>query len=64
MLLEAKLNHWGDLFSPKTIIDHLFPKDPDVVRVRNPDEVKTQINNVTTLDFVSATRLSFIILYY
>lgn len=60
MLLEAKLNHWKDLpsFSPKTIIDNLFPKDSDVVRVRNPDEV----NKTTTLDFVSTTKLSFILL--
>lgn len=62
VLLEAKIYLWRELaFSRKAIIDYLFPKDSDIVRVRNPDEVRTEANNVTTLDFVSATRLSFII---
>lgn len=54
-LLEAKLNLWKELeFSRKAIIDYLFPKDPNIVRVRSPYEVRTQVNNVTTMDFVSA----------
>jgi len=63
VLLEAKLNFWGDLVFPrKTIFNYLFSKDNSVVRVRKPEEVKTAINNVTTLDFVSA-RLSFVVKY-
>jgi len=54
VLLEAKLNFLRDLaFSRKTILDYLFPKDPGIVRVRKPEEVRTLVNNVTTLDFVS-----------
>lgn len=54
-LLEAKLNLWGELaFSQKAVIDYFFPKDPGIVRVRNPYEISTQVNNVTTMDFVSA----------
>lgn len=68
VLLEAKLNLWADFgffstFSQKAIISYLFPKDPRITRVRNPDEVKTQIKKVTTLDFVSAMRLPFNIFY-
>lgn len=59
-LLEAKLNLWGQLFSRKAIIDYIFPKNPDLVRVRYPNQVQTQINNVTTLDFVSTSKLFFI----
>lgn len=60
VLLEAKLNLWGDLvFSRKTIFNYLFSKNYGVVRVRKPEEVKTAVNNVTTLDFVSA-RSSFV----
>ncbi|XP_071649226.1 lipase 3-like [Temnothorax longispinosus] len=53
VLLEAKLSYWLDLpFSRKAIINYLFPKDPGIIRVRNPDEVITRVNNVTTLDFI------------
>lgn len=59
VLLEAKQNLWENLaFSRKAIINYLFPKDPGIVRVKDPEEMKT-VNNVTVLDFVSATRLSF-----
>lgn len=40
------------IISPK-IIDRLFPKDLNVVRVRYPNEIQTDANNVTILDFVS-----------
>jgi len=64
VLLEAKLNFSRDLaFSRKAILDYLFPKDPDIVRVRKPEEIQTLVNNVTTLDFVSV-RLSSNILSY
>lgn len=64
VLLEAKLNLWKELiFSRKAVINYLFSKDFNIVRVRNPNEVRTQMNNVTTLDFVS-TRLLFITLFH
>lgn len=64
ILLEAKVYLWRELaFTRKAIIDYLFPKDPGIVRVRNPDEVRTEVNNVTTLDFVSATRLFLVIIF-
>lgn len=53
VLLEAKPNLWRDLPLSQNIINYLFPKDPNILRVRNPNEVITQVNNVTTLDFVS-----------
>ncbi|XP_011066183.1 PREDICTED: lipase 3-like [Acromyrmex echinatior] len=54
VLLEAKLNFWGDsVFSRKTVFNYLFSKNYDtVVRVRKPEEVITTVNNVTTLDFI------------
>ncbi|XP_018395684.1 PREDICTED: lipase 3-like [Cyphomyrmex costatus] len=53
VLLEAKLNLWGDsVFSQKAIFNYLFSKDRGVVRVKKPEEVKTAKNNVTTLDFI------------
>ncbi|XP_018343145.1 PREDICTED: LOW QUALITY PROTEIN: lipase 3-like, partial [Trachymyrmex septentrionalis] len=53
VLLEAKLNFWGNLvFSRKAIFNYLFSKDYGVVRVRKPEEIKTGVNNVTTLDFI------------
>lgn len=59
VLSETKLNLWENLaFSRKAIINYLFPMDPDIVRVRNLKEMKT-LNKVTTLDFVSAMKLSF-----
>lgn len=59
VLLEAKLNPWENLalLPVKVIFNYLYPKDPGIVRVRKPDEIKTEVNSVTTLDFVSATRL-------
>lgn len=60
VLSEAKLNVWESLaFSRKAIINYIFPKDPGIVRVRNSEEMKT-MKEVTTLDFVSATKLSLI----
>ena len=54
MLVQARLNFWKDLMFPqKAIINYLFPKDPGIVRVRKPEEIKTAVNNVTTMDFVS-----------
>ncbi|KAG5318972.1 LIP3 Lipase, partial [Pseudoatta argentina] len=53
VLLEAKLNFWGDsVFSRKAVFNYLFSKNYGVVRVRKPEEVKTAVNNVTTLDFI------------
>ncbi|KAG5329383.1 LIP3 Lipase, partial [Acromyrmex heyeri] len=53
VLVQARLNFWKDLmFSQKAIINYLFPKDPGIVRVRKPEEVKTAVNNVTTMDFI------------
>ncbi|XP_018375756.1 PREDICTED: lipase 3-like [Trachymyrmex cornetzi] len=47
VLLEAKLNFWGDLvFSRKAIFNYLFSKDYGVVRVRKSGEVKTAVNNI------------------
>ncbi|KAL6260003.1 hypothetical protein P5V15_009910 [Pogonomyrmex californicus] len=51
VLLEAKLNLWKDLaFSQKAIINSLFPKNSDIVRINNLEEAKT--NKVATLDFI------------
>jgi len=55
MLLEPKLNVHGQSISiQKLILNYIFPKDPDIVRVRKPEDIRTTMNNVTTLDFVSA----------
>ncbi|KAL0113152.1 hypothetical protein PUN28_012380 [Cardiocondyla obscurior] len=52
-LVDAKLNFWRDFASPwKPIINYLFLNDPGLIRVRKSIEVKTEINNVTTLDFI------------
>ncbi len=52
MLLEPKLNVHGQSISiQKLILNYIFPKDPDVVRVRKPEDIRTTTNNVTTLDF-------------
>ncbi|KAG5315911.1 LIP3 Lipase, partial [Acromyrmex insinuator] len=40
------------MFPQKAIINYLFPKDPGIVRVRKSEEVKTAVNNVTTMDFI------------
>jgi len=54
ILSEAKLNIWYDFFSlQQAMIDFIFPKDPDIVRVRNVEQARAT-NKVTTLDFVSA----------
>jgi len=56
MLLEPKLNVHGQSISiQKLILNYIFPKDPDIVRVRKPEDIRTTMNNVTTLDFVSAS---------
>lgn len=47
-------------FSLKAIVDFLFPKDLNLRRVRYADEIQTKVNNVTTLDFVSVSRLFLI----
>lgn len=64
VLLETKLHFLGDLiffiFFRKALINAVFPKDLNIMRVRNPNEVKTEANNVTVLDFVSAIKLFFI----
>ncbi|XP_018045487.1 PREDICTED: gastric triacylglycerol lipase-like [Atta colombica] len=53
MLLEPKLNVHGQSISiQKLILNYIFPKDPDVVRVRKPEDIRTTTNNVTTLDFL------------
>lgn len=67
VLVEANLNLSADfnildLFSSKAIINYLFPKDPHIQRVRYENEIQTEVNNVTTLDFVSISKLSFNIL--
>ncbi|KYN15823.1 PREDICTED: gastric triacylglycerol lipase-like isoform X1 [Trachymyrmex cornetzi] len=52
VLLEPKLNVHGQSISiRKMILNFIFPKDSDVVRVRKPEDIKTTMNNVTTLDF-------------
>lgn len=40
------------------VFHHLFPKEPNILRIRNSEEAKT-INKVTTLDFVSVTKYFF-----
>jgi len=53
-LSEAKLGIWRELSSlQQEVIDFIFPKDPDIVRVRNAEQARAT-NKVTTLDFVSA----------
>ncbi|EGI59255.1 Lipase 1 [Acromyrmex echinatior] len=53
MLLESKLNVHGQSISiPKFILNYMFPKDPHIVRVRKPEDIRTTMNNVTTLDFL------------
>ncbi|XP_012536944.1 lipase 3 [Monomorium pharaonis] len=52
VLLEAKVHVWKDLaISQKAIINYLFPKDPYVIRVRKPEDVKIG-RNATILDFI------------
>lgn len=52
VLLKAEVNLWGDLeFFRKAILNNLFPKDPDIMRVRKPEDVKIEQNNVTILNF-------------
>ncbi|XP_018350333.1 PREDICTED: lipase 1-like isoform X2 [Trachymyrmex septentrionalis] len=52
VLLEPKLNVHGQSISiPKLILNYMFPKDPHIVRVRKPEDIRTTINNVTTLNF-------------
>ncbi|XP_070528841.1 lipase member K-like isoform X2 [Cardiocondyla obscurior] len=54
--LEAK-SKLEDLTSPwKEIVNYLLPENPSIVRVRNLNEVKTEINNVTTLDFIGLAK--------
>lgn len=55
ILLEVKLCLWEDLaFFQKVILNYLFPKDLNIVRVRKLEEVKTVFqNNIMILDFVS-----------
>ncbi|XP_011688947.1 PREDICTED: lipase member K-like [Wasmannia auropunctata] len=53
VLLKAEVNLWGDLeFFRKAILNNLFPKDPDIMRVRKPEDVKIEQNNVTILNFI------------
>ncbi|XP_011692768.1 PREDICTED: lipase 3-like isoform X2 [Wasmannia auropunctata] len=48
----AKVNLWRDFkFLLEPLYNYLFPKDP-VVRVRKPEDVKTEQNNVTLLNFI------------
>ncbi|KYN02544.1 Lipase 1 [Cyphomyrmex costatus] len=53
VLLKVKLHLWEDLsVFRKLILNYLFPKEPNIVRVRKL-EVKTLLqNNITILDFV------------
>ncbi|KAH0950683.1 hypothetical protein HN011_001245 [Eciton burchellii] len=49
---EAKLDIWRELSSlQQDVIDFIFPKDPDLVRVRNSEQARAT-NKVTTLDFI------------
>ncbi|XP_018305040.1 gastric triacylglycerol lipase-like [Mycetomoellerius zeteki] len=54
ILLEVKLCLWEDLaFFQKVILNYLFPKDLNIVRVRKLEEVKTVFqNNIMILDFI------------
>lgn len=61
VLVEANLNLSADfnildLFSSKAIINYLFPKDPHIQRVRYENEIQTEVNNVTTLDFIGLVK--------
>ncbi|KYM93609.1 PREDICTED: lipase 1 [Cyphomyrmex costatus] len=52
VLLESKQNVHGQSISiQKVLFNFMFPKDPHIVRVRKPEDIKTTMNNVTTLDF-------------
>ncbi|EZA54629.1 hypothetical protein DMN91_006684 [Ooceraea biroi] len=49
---EARLDIWKDfsLFQ-RAVIDFIFPKDPNIVRVRNSEQARTT-GKVSTLDFI------------
>ncbi|XP_011705086.1 PREDICTED: lipase 3-like, partial [Wasmannia auropunctata] len=50
--LEGQVNFTENLrVLSKGLINYMFPKDPGIVKVRKPEDVKTG-NNITILDFI------------